>query len=193
MPANRDLPTLELPTRAAWREWLEEHHATAVGVWLMIAKKGSSAATPTHAEALEEAIRHGWIDGQRVAHDATHFRQRFTPRRPRSKWSQINRRTAQRLIDAGEMHPAGLAQVLAAKQDGRWDDAYEPQSTATVPDDFQRVLAQNPEAAAFFNTLTGARRYSFLYRLHNVKRPEARAKRIAHYIELLSKRKTLHD
>lgn len=172
---------------------MEEHHAARPGVWLKLAKKGAEVAAPTHPEALEEAIRHGWIDGQRRGHDATCFLQRFTPRGPRSKWSQINCQTAQRLIDAGEMHPAGLAQVEAARRDGRWDDAYEPQSRASVPDDFAQALARNPEAKAFFDTLTGARRYSFLYRLHHVKGPEARARRIDRYIELLNQRRTLRD
>jgi uncharacterized protein YdeI (YjbR/CyaY-like superfamily) len=183
----------ELPDRDAWSRWLEAHHDSAPDVWLKVAKKGSGVTTVTHAEALEEAIRYGWIDAVRHAHDETYFLQRFTPRGPRSKWSQINRQTAQRLIEAKRMHPAGLAQVEAAKADGRWDAAYEPQSRATVPDDFAQALARHPEAKAFFETLTGARRYSFLYRLHQVKRPGTRAKRIANYIELLSQRKTLQD
>jgi uncharacterized protein YdeI (YjbR/CyaY-like superfamily) len=183
----------ELRDRDAWSQWLERHHDSAADVWLKVAKKGSGVATVTHAEALEEAIRYGWIDAVRHAHDETYFLQRFTPRGPRSKWSQINRQTAQRLIDEGTMQPAGLAAVQAAKRDGRWDAAYEPQSRATVPPDLAEALAQNPDAKAFFDTLTGGRRYAFLYRLHQVKRPETRGKRIANYIELLSQRKTLHD
>lgn len=183
----------ELRDRDAWSRWLERHHDSAPDVWLKVAKKGSSVTTVTHAEALEEAIRYGWIDAVRHGHDETYFLQRFTPRGPRSKWSQINRQTAQRLIDEQRMHPAGLAAVEAAKRDGRWDAAYEPQSRATVPPDLAQALAPNPDAKAFFDTLTGARRYAFLYRLHQVKRPETRAKRIANYIELLSQRKTLHD
>src|SRR5947209_4071814 len=190
---RRDLPILEFPDRAAWSTWLDAHHATAAGVWLKLAKKGSNAATPTHQEALEEAIRYGWIDGQIQAHDERYFLQRFTPRRAASKWSQINRRTAERLIETGLMHPTGLEQVQAARRDGRWENAYEPQSHATVPEDLQRALDEHPEAQAFFNTLTGARRYSFLYRLHNVTRPDARANRIARYIELLNSHRTLQD
>ena len=194
MPAKTELPILTPPDRAAWERWLDRHHATAPGVWLKLAKKGAGAAEVlTHAEALEEAIRYGWIDGQKAAHDATHWLQRFTPRSPRSKWSQVNRQAAERLTEADRMTPAGLAQVEAAKQDGRWENAYEPQSRATVPEDFRRALKDNPNAEQFFATLTGARRYAFLYRLHQTKRPETRAKKIAGYIELLEQGRTLHD
>ncbi len=193
MAEVKERPTEELPDRAAWAQWLGRHHDSATEVWLKTAKKGTGVITVSHAEALEEAIRYGWIDGQRIAYDHTYFLQRFTPRGRKSKWSQVNRQTAQRLIDEGRMHPAGLAQVQAARRDGRWDDAYEPQSRATVPDDLQAALDRNPDAKAFFETLTGARRYAFLYRLHNVKRPENRARRIESYIELLGRRQTLHD
>jgi uncharacterized protein YdeI (YjbR/CyaY-like superfamily) len=194
MPAKTELPIVSPPDRAAWTRWLGRHHGTAQGLWLKLAKKGSGAPeTLTYAEALEEAIRYGWIDGQKAAHDDNHWLQRFTPRSPRSKWSQVNRQAAERLIEANRMTPAGLAQVEAAKRDGRWESAYEPQSRATVPEDFQRALEQNPEAKQFFDTLKGARRYAFLYRLHQAKRAETRAKKIAAYIELLSHGRTLHD
>jgi uncharacterized protein YdeI (YjbR/CyaY-like superfamily) len=187
------LPILEFPDRQAWYRWLGDNHADSAGVWLKLAKKGSGRQTPTYAEALEEALRHGWIDGQRVAHDELYFLQRFTPRGPRSKWSQINRQAAERLIAEKRMQPAGLAQVRAAKEDGRWEDAYEPQSRATVPEDFQAALDGSPAAKEFFATLTGARRYAFLYRLHHVKRPQTREKRIADYIARLSEGRTLQD
>jgi len=147
----------------------------------------------SYAEALEEAIRYGWIDGQKAAHDAAHWLQRFTPRGPRSRWSQVNRRTAERLLAEDRMTPAGLAQIQAAERDGRWEAAYEPQSQASVPEDLERALDAHPGAKAFFATLTGARRYAFLYRLHHVTRPEARARRIERYIELLAAGRTLHD
>jgi uncharacterized protein YdeI (YjbR/CyaY-like superfamily) len=193
MPANRQLPILESPGRAAWERWLRANHASEAGVWLKLAKKGSGITTVSYPEALEEAIRYGWIDGQKAAHDDTHWLQRFTPRGPRSNWSQVNRQTATRLIEASRMTPAGLAQVQAAQRDGRWDDAYEPQSRASVPPDFQAALDENPIAKQFFSTLTGARRYAFLYRLHQAKRPETRARRIAGYIDRLSRGRTLHD
>jgi uncharacterized protein YdeI (YjbR/CyaY-like superfamily) len=162
-------------------------------VWLRLGKKSAPAPTLTYPEALEEAIRHGWIDGQRRSGDQHSYLMRFTPRGPRSQWSQINRDKAAALIAEGRMTPAGLAQVNAAQADGRWERAYEPQSRASVPEDFRRALDGNPAAREFFESLTGARRYAFLYRLHQARRPEARAKRIATYLELLSARRTLHD
>ncbi len=171
---------------------MAEHQSDSPGVWLRIAKKATSVTTVAYPEVLDSAICHGWIDGQRKPLDETYFLQRFTPRGPRSKWSQVNRDKATALIAAERMHDAGLAQVTAAQDDGRWDAAYEPQSRATIPDDFQHALDRNPKAREFFATLTGSRRYAFLYRLHNVSSPERRAKRIAGYIELLSEGKTLN-
>jgi uncharacterized protein YdeI (YjbR/CyaY-like superfamily) len=187
------LPIVELLDQPAWRRWLELNHASPDGVWLKFAKKGSPARTVTYGEAVEEALCFGWIDGQARGYDEHFYLQRFTPRRSRSKWSQINREKAERLIADGRMHAAGVAQVEAAKADGRWEGAYPAQSQARVPEDLRRALAANPAAAEFFETLTGSARYAFLYRLHNVHKPEARAKRIASYIELLSERRTLDD
>jgi uncharacterized protein YdeI (YjbR/CyaY-like superfamily) len=191
MPRD-DLPILEFADRAAWQGWLESMHATSSGLWIKIAKKASGIPTVTHAEALEDALCYGWIDGQRAPHDDTHFLQRFTPRRRRSRWSEINRDKATLLIEQGRMKAAGLAEVESAKQDGRWDAAYGPQSRATVPDDFQRALDQNPAAREFFETLRGARRYSFLYRIGDAKRPETRAKRISQYVAMLAEGRTLN-
>ncbi len=193
-PSPADAPALEVlefGDQPAWEAWLREHHADAAGVWLRIAKKSASVTTVAYPEVLETAICHGWIDGQRKPLDETYFLQRFTPRGPRSKWSQVNREKALAMIEAGRMHSAGQAQVDAAQADGRWEAAYEPQSRATVPDDFQRALDQNPKAREFFATLTGSRRYSFLYRLHNVRSPARRAQRIADYIVRLSEGRTL--
>jgi uncharacterized protein YdeI (YjbR/CyaY-like superfamily) len=161
-------------------------------VWLKIAKQGSGQNTASYAQALEVAICFGWIDGRKRAFDDAFWLQRFTPRGPRSKWSQVNRQKAGALIAAGRMREAGHAQVQSAQADGRWDAAYEPQSRATVPDDLQLALDANPAAREFFATLTGGRRYAFLYRLHHVSKPAARARRIATYIELLSERRTLN-
>jgi uncharacterized protein YdeI (YjbR/CyaY-like superfamily) len=187
------LSILEFPDSAAWGQWLAENHADIAGIWLKHAKKDSGAATVSYPEALEEALCYGWIDGQKAAYDDAFWLQRYTPRGPRSKWSQVNRQAAEGLIATGRMKPAGLAAVNAAESDGRWEQAYEPQSRATVPDDLQRELDRNPEAAAFFATLRGAARYAFLYRLQNVRTPEGRAKRIASYIALLNEGKTLQD
>jgi uncharacterized protein YdeI (YjbR/CyaY-like superfamily) len=188
-----ELPIVELRDRSAWRAWLEANHASPDGVWLKFAKKGSPTSTVTYAEAVEEALCFGWIDGQARGHDEHVYLQRFTPRRTRSKWSQVNRDKAERLIAEGRMHAAGLAEIDRAKADGRWEAAYPPQSAAQVPDDLQRALDANVEAAAFFDTLTGSTRYAFLYRLHNVADPAAREARIAMYVELLRERRTLTD
>ena len=191
MSAGDELPIVEAADQRAWREWLEQNHASLTGVWLKYAKKGAPARSVSYAEAVEEALCFGWIDGQARGFDEHFYLQRFTPRRPKSKWSQINREKATRLIEAGRMSPAGLAHVEAAKADGRWDAAYPAQSAATVPDDLQAALDENPRAQEFFATLTGSTRYAFLYRLHNVTRPDARARRIAGYVELLNEGKTL--
>jgi uncharacterized protein YdeI (YjbR/CyaY-like superfamily) len=186
-----ELPLLQLRNRAAWEAWLSANHDTADGAWLKLAKKGSPDATVTQAEAIDEAVCFGWIDGQIRGHDEHFFLQRFTPRRPRSKWSAINRERAQRLIAEGLMKPAGLREFRSAEADGRLDDAYPPQAKATVPPDFQAALEQDPTVREFFETLTGSARYAFLYRLHHVKDPGRRAARIARYIDVLRQRQTL--
>jgi uncharacterized protein YdeI (YjbR/CyaY-like superfamily) len=174
MSAKPELPTVEFADTAKWEAWLEEHHDSSPGLWLKIAKKGAPTATVDHPQALEQAIRYGWIDGQKRGFDEHYWLQRFTPRGPRSKWSQVNRDKALELIAEKRMKP------------------YEPQSRASVPEDFQRALDADPGAAEFFATLKGANRYAFLYRLHHVKKPEARAKRIAMYIEMLGEGRTFH-
>ena len=144
MPTKPELPTLEFADPAAWERWLEQHHESSPGVWLKIAKKGAPAATVDHPQALEQAIRFGWIDGQKRGFDEHYWLQRFTPRGPRSKWSQVNRDKALELIAADRMTPAGLAQFEAARGDGRLEEAYEPQSRATVPEDFQQRARSEP-------------------------------------------------
>jgi uncharacterized protein YdeI (YjbR/CyaY-like superfamily) len=191
MPA-KDQPTLEFPDRAAWAQWLAAQHESSEGVWLKLARKGAGATTVTHAEALEEAICHGWIDAQKGSFDDSFWLQRFVPRGPRSKWSQVNRGKATELIEQGRMKPAGLAQVEAARRDGRWDAAYAPQSTVTVPDDFGQAIDANPAASAFFKTLKSSERYSYLYRIHDAKRPETRARRIREYVAMLADGRKFH-
>ncbi len=192
MTSKSELPILELRSRLEWGDWLEENHGQASGVWLKFAKKGSGATTVTYAEAVEEALCYGWIDGQAARHDERYYLQRFTPRRPRSRWSQINCGRAERLIAQRQMKPAGLAQVKAAKDDGRWDAAYAPPSAAKVPQDLRRALDENREAKAFFETLNGANRYAILYRVQEAKRPETRARRIAEFVAMLAEHRTLH-
>jgi uncharacterized protein YdeI (YjbR/CyaY-like superfamily) len=191
MSTAKDLPIVEAADQQAWRAWLEANHTDQAGAWLKFAKKGAPTASVSYAEAIEEAICFGWIDGQVRRFDEHFYLQRFTPRRTKSNWSQTNREKAARLLADGRMKPAGLAQIEAAKADGRWEAAYPAQSEATVPEDLQRALDRNPKAKKFFETLTGSTRYAFLYRLHNVRKPESRAKRIEGYIELLSEGKTL--
>jgi uncharacterized protein YdeI (YjbR/CyaY-like superfamily) len=193
MATGQDLPIVELADQRAWRRWLERNHSRVDGIWLKFAKKGAPMPTVNYQEAIEEALCFGWIDGQVRRFDEHFYLQRFTPRRSRSKWSQINREKANRLIERGRMHAAGLAQIEAAQADGRWDAAYPAQSQATVPDDFQSALDANPAAKEFFETLTGSTRYAFLYRLHDVRDPARRAKRIADYVKRLSARRTLQD
>jgi uncharacterized protein YdeI (YjbR/CyaY-like superfamily) len=185
-----DEPTLFCASRADWREWLDAHHGDTGGAWLKIAKKGRGIASVSHAEALDVAICFGWIDAVRHAHDDDYFLQRFTPRRARSKWSQVNREKAERLTEAGEMHAAGLAEVQRAKADGRWDAAYEPQSRATVPDDLQAAIEANPAAAQTFATLTSQNRYAILFRLRDAKRPETRARRLERFVAMLARGET---
>src|SRR5262249_4516258 len=146
------LPILELDTQQAWEAWLEDNHDSSPGVWLKIAKKGAPRPTLTYAQALEIAIAYGWIDGQKGALDGHYWRQRFTKRKLTSKWSQVNREKAIDLIESKRMKPSGLEQVEQAKADGRWEKAYEPQSRATIPEDFQIELDRNPDAKAFFET-----------------------------------------
>jgi uncharacterized protein YdeI (YjbR/CyaY-like superfamily) len=192
MADKPELPVVQLPDQPAWRAWLEANHEAVDGVWLKFAKKAAPVRTVTYGEAVEEALCFGWIDGQARGLDEHFYLQRFTPRRKRSVWSQINREKATGLIESGRMAPAGHAQVDAAKADGRWDNAYASPSVATVPDDFERALDANPEAKGFFEGLTGMTRYAFLYRLHQVRSPERRAARIQEYVDLLSEGQTLN-
>ena len=171
--------------------WFAEHHTDHRGFWLKIGKKGA-AQTVTYAEALDVALCHGWIDGQKRGYDEAYWLQRFTPRGPRSRWSQINRDKVEALITSGRMRPAGQAQVDAAKADGRWAAAYAGQKSATVPDDLAAALAADPQANAFFETLSGANRYAILYRVNDAKKPGTRAARIATFVEMCHNHETLH-
>ena len=186
MDSKQGLPIIAFASQREWEEWLEARHATSRGVWLKIAKKGSGIATVSYPEAVESAICYGWIDSQKGAYDERFWVQRFTPRGPRSRWSRVNREKAAELLGQGRMRPAGIAQVERARQDGRWDAAYEPQSSATVPDDLRRELDDNPAARALFATLDSRNRYAILYRIQDAKRPETRARRIQKYVAMLN-------
>jgi uncharacterized protein YdeI (YjbR/CyaY-like superfamily) len=189
--AKAEQPVVFFASPAQMEAWLEEHGESSDGIWLKFAKKGSGIPSVVYADAVEVALCHGWIDGQARRLDEQHYLQRFTPRRPRSKWSRINREKAERLIAESRMRPAGLREIERARGDGRWDAAYDSPMTATVPDDFQQALDAEPEAREFFESLGSTKRYSFLYRIADAKRPETRARRIAEYVELLRDRKTL--
>jgi uncharacterized protein YdeI (YjbR/CyaY-like superfamily) len=187
-----DLPVEEFASAKAWERWLAAHHATAPGLWLMIAKKGTGVSTVEIVDAIEVALCYGWIDGLRHAHDETYFRQRFTPRKPRSKWSQINRDRVEALIAAGRMRPAGQVQVDAAKADGRWDAAYAGARTIEVPDDLTHALRRNAQARRAFAALDSTNRYAILFRIHDAKRPETRARRIEQFVTMLEEGRTIH-
>jgi uncharacterized protein YdeI (YjbR/CyaY-like superfamily) len=181
-----DLALLPFATPAAWEKWLAANHETARGVWLKLAKADAGNASVTYAEALDVALCYGWIDGQKGSVDARYWKQRFTPRSARSKWSQINCKKIDALIAAGRMTPAGLREVEAAKADGRWERAYAGARAAEVPEDLVAALAANKKAQNAFATLDGANRYSILYHVHDAKKPETRAKRIAKYVAMLA-------
>jgi uncharacterized protein YdeI (YjbR/CyaY-like superfamily) len=186
--AKPDLPIIPFASRDAWGAWLEGQHATSDGLWLKLAKKYSGLETVTHDQAVEIALCYGWIDGQVRSFDEDYYLQRFTPRRPRSKWSKINRQKATKLIERVEMKPAGLREVERAKAEGRWDAAYDAPSTATVPEDLKRALGKNEIAREYFATLDRRNRYTILYQIQDAKRPETRARRIAKYVAMLAER-----
>jgi uncharacterized protein YdeI (YjbR/CyaY-like superfamily) len=186
------LPVLLFAGPAELEAWLEEHHGTSQGAWLKIAKKGAAEPSVTYAEALELALCFGWIDSQKRGFDETHFLQRFTPRRPRGRWSRINREKAEALIEEGRVRPAGLVEVEAARADGRWEAAYEGQRTAQVPPDLQRELDANPAAKEFFAGLDSANRYAVVYRLNDAKKQETRERRLRKFVAMLERGEKIH-
>ena len=189
---KQGLPVLAFSDAAEWEAWLEREHASCPGVWLQLAKKGSGASSPTYEEAVLAALCYGWIDGQSAPLDESAWLQRYTPRRSRSKWSKINCQRAELLIAEGRMRPAGLAEVERARADGRWDAAYDPPSTITVPDDLQAALDADPVAAEFFAALNKTNRYAILHRLHDAKKPETRARRLEKFVTMLREGRTIH-
>jgi len=188
-----ELPILLFATPADFEAWLEENHGESGGIWLKIAKKGSGETSISYAEGLELALCFGWIDSQKRGLDESFFLQRFTPRRPRGRWSRINREKVEALIAAKAMRPAGMAEVEAAKADGRWEAAYEGARTAKVPDDLQRELDANEAAREFFATLDGSNRYAILYRLDEAKKPETRERRLRKFVAMLERGEKIHD
>jgi uncharacterized protein YdeI (YjbR/CyaY-like superfamily) len=182
------LPIIPFQFQQDWERWLEDNHAESEGLWLKMAKKASGIPTVSFNDAIDVAICFGWIDGQRLGHDDTWYLQRFTPRRPRSRWSEINVERVRRLTEQGRIRPAGLAEVDKAKADGRWDDAYPSPSSMEVPEDLKAALDADPRATAAFASIKSADRYSLLYRLHHTKTPETRARVIEEFVADLSNR-----
>ncbi len=181
------VPIIPFPTAADWEAWLEENHATSDGIWLKLGKKSAKAPSVSYQEAVVGALCFGWIDGQAKSVDADWYVQRFTPRRKRSVWSRINRDRVEALTAEGRMRPAGLAAVEAARADGRWDAAYEPPSTMSVPDDLRAALDQSPAAAEMFESLNKTNRFAILHRVTTAVRPETRRNRIEKYVAMLER------
>ena len=192
MKTATELSVLPFDSKKRWADWLAKQHDKSMGLWLKLAKKDSGIASVTYEEALDVALCYGWIDGQKKGFDDKYWLQKFTPRGKKSIWSKINTEKAERLIASGEMKPAGLKVIEAAKLDGRWDAAYASQKNITIPVDFQAALDENQKAKAFFGTLKGAERYSFLFRIETAKKAETRAKRIQQFIEMLARAETFH-
>jgi uncharacterized protein YdeI (YjbR/CyaY-like superfamily) len=179
-------------TAADFRAWLAANHARSEGIWLRIFKKGSGLPSVTYAEALDQAICFGWIDGQKKPMDDRSWLQRFTPRRAKSGWSKINTQHAERLIQSGEMAASGLKEIEAAKADGRWKAAYDSFGQAKAPDDFLKELARNKKAQTFFETLNKTNLYSIVYRLQTAKKPETRERRLRAIIAMLERGEKFH-
>lgn len=174
-------------SQEALRKWLLIHHAKSKGLWMVFAKKGVMPATVTYAEAVEEALCFGWIDGQKMSRDASTYKLRFTPRSPRSVWSQVNQKKVADLEAAGRMQEAGRAAIANAKANGQWDKAYASQSKAQAPEDLLAALAKNPKAGDFFKTLKSASRYAMYYRLQSVKKAETRERKVREFVEMLAR------
>jgi uncharacterized protein YdeI (YjbR/CyaY-like superfamily) len=188
-----EIPELIVRDAAAWRAWLEKRHSDPVGVWLVLAKKGTLLPTSlTHAQALDEALCHGWIDGQARRRDEATTFVKFTPRRRRSVWSKRNTGIIERLTSEGRMHPAGIAEAERAKADGRWEAAYASPANIEVPPELTAALAAQPKAKAMFAALNSQNRYAILYRIATAKRAETRAQRVEKFVAMLARGDTIY-
>lgn len=186
------LPIVSFADQIALERWLADQPGDSNGAWVRFRRKGSSVASVTKAQAIDSALCYGWIDGQLEKYDAESWLVRFTPRRPRSRWSKVNRKRALELISMGRMQVSGQSEIDKAKADGRWEAAYSSASKAEVPSDLQSALDANQKAAAFFATLTGANRYAILYRIGAVKKAETRARKIRDFVGMLERGETVH-
>ncbi|MBJ7607964.1 MAG: YdeI/OmpD-associated family protein [Candidatus Dormibacteraeota bacterium] len=188
-----ELPELTVADVLGWRRWLTEHQPQSSGVWLVLAKKGTTSPTSlTYDQALEEALCHGWIDGQAGRRDQATYRQRFTPRRRRSPWSKRNVGIAEALLGQGRMQPAGLAEVERARADGRWESAYSGPAGIEVPADLAGALGRAPRAQAMFAILSSQNRYAILHRIESAKQPETRARRVEQFVAMLARGETVY-
>jgi uncharacterized protein YdeI (YjbR/CyaY-like superfamily) len=187
------METLSFTSSEKFRHWLKKNHDNSPGIWLRIWKINSGTPTVTYAEALDEALCFGWIDGQKKSHDDQSWLQRFTPRRSGSRWSKKNTEHVERLIATRKMTSAGLREVNAAKSDGRWKAAYDSFSSAEMPEDFLKELKKNKKAIAFFETLNKTNLYSISYRLQTAKKSETRKKRMEEIIKMLERGEKLHE
>ncbi|AOY95453.1 bacteriocin-protection protein [Cupriavidus sp. USMAA2-4] len=183
---------LTFTSQAEWEGWLGQHGSTSAGAWLRLAKKGTEQQTVSYEQALESALCHGWIDGQKQAESDQYWLQRFTPRSARSIWSKLNKDRAEALIAAGRMRPPGMREIEKARKDGRWQAAYTSASHSIVPDDLRAALDANPAAKQFFATLNSRNRYAILFRLQNAKKPETRARKIEEFVNMLNRGETFH-
>jgi len=188
-----ELPILPFANKKKWTDWFVKQHDKSTGVWLKLAKKNTGIASITYEEALEVALCYGWIDGQKGSFDDQYWLQKFTPRGPKSIWSKINTEKVERLIKSGDMMPAGLKAIEAAKKDGRWDAAYASQKNIGIPEDFQSALEKSKKAKEFFATLKSSERYSFLFRIQTAKKAETRAKHIQQFVEMLARNEKFHE
>ncbi|OFW76974.1 MAG: hypothetical protein A2201_12100 [Alicyclobacillus sp. RIFOXYA1_FULL_53_8] len=186
------LPIVLFASQGAWEQWLDTYHERSEGIWVKIAKKDSETTTVSYSEALEVALCYGWIDGQKKPYDLDMWVQKFTTRRPKSVWSKVNVDKVMLLVASGRMKPSGMKEVNAAKEDGRWDAAYESQRNFTIPDDFQIELEKNEQAKSFFGTLNRQNRYAICYRIQTAKKPETRKARIDKFVEMLANSQMLY-
>ncbi|MFO7526551.1 MAG: YdeI/OmpD-associated family protein [Ignavibacteriaceae bacterium] len=192
MKSNTELPIITFQTQNKWRAWLNRNHNKSNGVWLQLYKKNSGVKSINHDMALDEALCFGWIDGQAKSYDELSYLQKFTPRRKRSIWSKRNTEKVEQLIKEGKMHSSGLAEIEAAKADGRWAQAYDSPANMKIPDDFIEKLSKKPNALAFFKTLNKTNTFSIIWRLQTAKKPETRERRMKAIIEMLGQGKKFH-
>jgi len=185
-------PILIFVTQQDWEIWLKEHHEKSALIWMQLAKKGAGIETISYEDAIETALCYGWIDGQKQTHSEQYWLQKFTPRSKSSVWSKINKAKAEALIETGKMQASGFKAVELAKNDGRWDAAYDSASKSVVPHDFQVALEGNSRAKAFFATLDSRNRYAVLFRIQTAKTTETRNKKILHFVQMLERHEKVH-